>query len=486
MAISVSQLKPGNFNPHFFAYGQFPLYLAYFSLYPLIHQPDFSQAVLALRFWSAIFSVLSVAIFYLISKHLFSRKIFRRIFFLFLVFNPGLIQLAHFGTTESLLIFVFAANLYLSFRLFQKLDSRTLFLASLVGGIGLASKVTSLIFTFPVFFVLLISFLKSKKKIIHLPLIIHYSLCLLLFFILFSPYTILGNSDFRSSLSYETGVATGRLKVFYTNQFLHSLPYLFQLTKIFPYSSGLPVFIFGSIGFILLLFTNYRLLFTKKILIILFSSFVYFLYIGQLYVKWTRFMSPLFFLPPLFAVFFLSQIKSKTIVIILTIICIVPGIYFLKIYCQPDIRLTASHWLVANLPPDTIVLSEAGNVVNLPVTDHRLQITNLDFYHLDDDPSFLPRLIDRLSRSDYLLVPSRRIFKNQVGIDFPLSSLYYQNLFSGQLGFSEIKKFEIKNYFVLNPENAEETWSVFDHPTIRIFQKTSRLSPEQYRNLLKP
>jgi len=36
----------------------------------------------------------------------------------------------------------------------------------------------------------------------------------------------------------------------------------------------------------------------------------------------------------------------------------------------------------------------------------------------------------------------------------------------------------------LNSENAEETWSVFDHPTIRIFQKEINLTLDQYEKLL--
>ena len=106
MAMSLSQLTPKDLNPHFFAYGQFPLYLGYFSLRLLNLPNTMANSILILRFYSALFSFLSLYFFY---------KTFPNIYFIILlIFTPGLIQLAHFGTTESVLIFVFIINLFLS------------------------------------------------------------------------------------------------------------------------------------------------------------------------------------------------------------------------------------------------------------------------------------------------------------------------------------------------------------------------------------
>jgi uncharacterized membrane protein (UPF0127 family) len=43
-------------------------------------------------------------------------------------------------------------------------------------------------------------------------------------------------------------------------------------------------------------------------------------------------------------------------------------------------------------------------------------------------------------------------------------------LFSGKLGFEEVKVFA-NPYIGLMDEQAEETWSVFDHPVIRIYRR---------------
>jgi len=51
MATSLSQLNSKNLNPHFFAYGQFPLYLGFYSLKILSLANNFTNSILILRFF---------------------------------------------------------------------------------------------------------------------------------------------------------------------------------------------------------------------------------------------------------------------------------------------------------------------------------------------------------------------------------------------------------------------------------------------------
>ena len=161
-----------------------------------------------------------------------------------------------------------------------------------------------------------------------------------------------------------------------------------------------------------------------------------------------------------------------------------PGFYFFQKYFSLDIRTTASEWIESNIPPDSFILSESGNVVNLPLAYSILKVDNFDFYQLDFTPSLLEKLSQDLVSADYIFVPSRRVFKNQNNDNFPLSQNYYQNLFSGNLGFVEIKNINNSKDLFLNSENAEETWSVFDSPTIRIYKKVNNLTSDDYRKLL--
>jgi hypothetical protein len=444
MATALSQLDLQNLNPHFFAYGQFPLYLGYFTLKVFSLPNNFVNSIFILRAYSAFFSLLSLYFFYKIYPHL--------VFILLLVFTPGLIQLAHFGTTESLLILTFVINLYLAKLILKKARFIFFILAAFSTAIAAATKISGVIFIFPI----IVASLYARSWYL-----IPYGILSLLFTIALSPYNLLAFPDFISTMRYETQVATGLIPVFYTTQFQNSLPYIFQITKIFPYVNGWPVFLFALLSIPYLVIKN-----KKYSLIIFLSCLIYFLYFGQLYVKWTRFMSPIFFVLPLLAGIYLKRFPK------LLPLALIPGILFFTHYFLPDTRLIASQYLVSELPKSTTVISESGNVVNLPVLPNNLNIINYDFYS-----NYPDHLSNYLQTADYIIVPSRRVFKNH-------NFKYYQNLFNGKLGFQEIKTIKPWSDFFLNPENAEETWSVFDRPSVRIYQKNIDLSLEQYEQLL--
>lgn len=474
MATALSQLSEKNLNPNFFAYGQFPLYLGYFSLKIFGIANSFINSIFVLRFYSALFSIFSIYLIFLISKKIFSIKS-SLLVVLLTIFSPGLIQLAHFGTTENILVFSFLLEIYLSIKIYQRPRKYFYYvLAGIFGGIATATKLSSLIFFSPILLVSLMNSIKSKR---HLDFILKLFILFIfsaVFYLISSPYNFLNIQDFLSTMNYETSVATGQTKVFYTTQFSKSQPYIFQLIHIFPYTSGIFQFIFALIALILL-FKNYRLNKEKYLywFLILVPSFVYFLYFGQLYAKWTRFVSPLFFLPPLLSVYFISTLKSKFYRLIFIVLACLPGIIFLKTYFYPNIRLTASKYMISSLPKNSTLLSESGNVVDIPVLPNSFTITNYDFYN--NYPNYLSNY---LLTTDYIIVPSRRIFKNY-------NYKYYQYLFDGTLGFQEIKKFSPDLDLFINSENAEETWSVFDHPTIRVYKKVQELTSQQYENLLQ-
>lgn len=480
MATSVVQMNLKNLNPNFFAYGQFPLFLTFFTT----PSHNFSSIILTMRFWSATFSCLSIYCFYLISKIFFKSNKLSYLFILFLIFTPGLIQSSHFGTTESILIFVFSANILLSLKYFQHQKKKYLFLLILISAIGLASKITAIFFILPTYLCLFLLFLKDKKISKFTLTALIFTILFLILAIIFSPFNLIKFSDFKSSMIYETAVATGKLRVFYTRQFENSLPYIFQFKNIFPYTNGIFIFIFSFIGFFIFLksyFINHK---SKLILILIIPSIIYFLYSGQLFVKWTRFMSPLFFIGPFFCIYFFQKIKNKILTVILVLLMISPGIYFFQKYFSPDTRIYASNFVKSNIPSDAYVLSESGNVANLPLSYPSLHVNNFNFYELDSNKDNLDKLIDILTSVDYIFVPSRRVFKNQNNKNYPLSQTYYQNLFSQNLGFVEIQKINNQKDLFLNSENAEETWSVFDQPTIRIYKKIINLSPNDYQKLL--
>lgn len=518
MAVSVGQLSwQEGLNPHFFAYGQFPLYLTYFSakaynLLPWINQETIftSEAILFLRFWSAVAGTFSVYLVYLISKRLFATN-YALLAALLAAFIPGLIQNSHFGTTESILTLGFLGVVYCSLRILDKPDYQYYLLLALFLAMALGSKITALVFFTPLFLAFLYQLIRSKSKRLVFLLIGSLSLTLALT-IIFSPHLLFSWRESKHTLDYEIRIARGVFPVFYTRQFIDTLPIIFQLRKIFPFALGWPLFIIGASGFVFWTIMLIKSAKSKKIsqiadwrrLIIAVSFVIYFFSQAFLFTKWTRFMAPVF---PFFAIFAVPALQcaakmiasKKTAFVFYSLVgtaAIIPGLIFSTIYLKPDIRFVASEWIYKNIPSGSKILSETGNVVDLPVLppNHTnpppsvsYLVVSFDFYHLDENPRLLPELLEHLKASEYIFVPSRRIFANHLrhSEKYPLVSKYYELLFSGKLGFREIKVFQPFKYRFFDDEQAEETLSVFDHPVIRIYQKEKSFTQKEYEELFK-
>ena len=628
-------LKPENctLNPHFFAYGQFPLYLAYLSdqvTQPFNHitikpsanitQPttndqtlmtSFSSAIYWLRFWSALASVLTVLMVYKVVRLLFkhnrhpefdsgssSLKMLKQVFdrkaqtesvqhdrklvliayfaALLTAFIPGLIQSAHFGTTESLLTFFFLCSLYFSLKLFNNVipvktgiqslkdgsrvtfaklsvnkpgmtiefNTKYLLLASLSVGLAIGSKMTGAFFLVPPCLAISFHFLWQKKKTIkdiflhavsHLRVLAFFLIASAFFAVISSPYNLVQPDNFLSAVfGYEADVARGKYEAFYTRQFVHTTPILFQFEKIFPYSLGIVLTILGSIGFLILtiqlISQTWIYIRNKKskkdhcylLFVICYLSFlIYLIPNAFLFAKWSRFMTPILPFFVLFAMYLFDKIvklkRNKFLIVIcylLFVISLLQGLAFFSIYTHEDSRFTASRWIYQKIPSDSYVLSETANVIDIPIpppspTDpstealakaeanaYNLSPVSFDFYHLDESPQLQEELILHLEKADYIFIPSRRIFANytQEPDNYPILNRYYNNLFNGNLGFvsvAEISSFP--SLCLLSPvpcplsfpdESAEETYTVFDHPVVRIYKKNESKTASEYQKLL--
>lgn len=534
MAVAVEQMSCPSlsspltcFNPHFFAYGQFPLYLAFggVQLYHLIvgqqGQPTFLEATYALRIISALSSIFLVFVLLKIMELVFPIKKntnlqgVKVITLIFFIFQPYAIQFAHFGTTESLLMLLYALIVYYSLKLLitPRHSPSILVFLGMFSGIALGTKTSSLLFLgLPVLIILL---KLTKKKIIYtcISLLTYVFVCLL-FFTISSPQSLLNWNDFLSSMNYESAVGMGTYVPFYTRQFVGTIPVIFQFQKILPYVLGWPQLILSILGFIFL--PSYIVQFIRQGVLtehtkrtsILFDILRFALLLSLLpssffFAKWTRFIAPSFPLFSLFAIIFLLYSSStkklfKGYIWGIFLIAIIPGILFLSIYTSPDVRFTASEWMYKNIPENSKILSETANVIDIPISSpgsyvnaKNYLLNSFNFYDLDFNQSLQLDLSRALKEADYILIPSRRIFKNHPQDAYPKLAEYYSQLNSKQFGFEKVAEFSSypkiellgKTIISFPDENAEETWTVFDHPVIRIYKRIPT-TPSQSLNQL--
>gem|GEM_PF-316959 len=521
--VSASRVKEC-LNPHFFAYGQLPLYLSYAGI-GLMHlfspagaPASFDEAVMALRIISAIASVLTAAVLMNILFLYVPRKRFAFHFtsFLLIIFSPYFIQFSHFGTTESLLMLCYSTLLYLCLRAIRAktVSKRQIIALGIVAGVASAVKVSSLLFWFLPAGILAVTAFPNRKLIGTRMIRLCLSLCLLggtagLVTLLLSPQNVISLPDFLGALSYESSVAMGTYIAFYTKQFVGTVPVLYQLQFIFPYVLGWPVFLVFAGSFFLLPWD-------RKHNILRFAFLLYFIPSSATFAKWTRFMAPILPLATVMALLFAYHAATyilkhfsrmgKAAVVLAALLAILPGIAFLSVYTEKDVRFRASEWIYANIEEGQAILSETANVIDIPVPSSSIttripqyQYTSFNFYEVDQNPALQDRLAQEIGIAGYIFVPSRRVFANLTCVaskgelilppasceratEYPILDTYYRRLLDGSFGFS-LKHTETayprlslfgKTIVSFPDESAEETWTVFDHPVIRIYGRSKK------------
>ncbi len=545
MARSVQELGciPGQwsacFDPHFYAYGQLPLYVAriliavFRPLFGVSGPISLGEAVIALRILSAVVSVVLVNLMWRSYELVVPRHSQRHWHAFLFVFTPGLIQFAHFGTTETILMMLYVALLNWTIHAYQdaRLKSgRYLISCSALLGVACAVKVSSAVFAIPVVFSYLLftrqqlsaSQRVGRELLARLQVLIAAAFVFVLLFAICSPHYLIHWQDALSSVRYESDVALGRLPVFYTRAFFATIPGLYPLVAIFPVVFGLPLYV-GLPG--LLLYAGLRRIRLPAGLwfVVLFAG-SYFFATWPLYTKWTRFLAPIYPLIIVGTTVVFAQVWSHSRHLFVRLVLagffvgmLIPGISYLRIYETPDVRFVASSWMDVHVPADSLILSETANVVDVPVHEssydgprHAYRSVSFNFYDLDTDSQLQQELLQAVQEADYIIVPTRRLFANhwcptdtshvalgwprtlvswgyerdrcaRLRKQYPILNAYYDDLFSGALGFDQVAQFSSSprievggmRVFALPDEQYDETWSVFDHPVIRIFKRRS-------------
>lgn len=492
---SVSQLSfPNQMHPHFFSYGTVTIYLIYFTQELLKSFSLIPNLFLLGRFYSALFSTLTILFVYQICR-LFLKNYWALAAAFLVAITPGLIQQAHFATPESGLTFFLFGALFFVLKFIKTTRTIFLVLASTFFGLALGVKINALAFTPVLLIGIAMQSWHAKTRLIKLTVI--SCLTTMYVFFLVDPFVFLDFRAFRSNLEYEGSLAIGKISVFYTRQFIDTIPVFFQMEKILPYVLGPTLLLTGILGFFTCLLSLFKKL--KPELFIFFIAFLLlFIPNAFLFAKWTRFIAPAFPFFALFTAFFLSKIeeKNKALTYILTgIIVLTTFIWayaFFSIYKNPDVRITASNWLVSHIPQGSVIVVEGGNMIDVPLAGNYNRLS-LDFYAFEQDPLTRQKITDALFNTDYFIAQSRRVFLNHQRLkdQFPKTARFYDALFAGELGFTQIKEFhsypklEVGSLKLEVPdEAAEETWSVFDHPVIRVFKKERLLPKEVYERVL--
>ncbi len=121
----------------------------------------------------------------------------------------------------------------------------------------------------------------------------------------------------------------------------------------------------------------------------------------------------------------------------------------------------------------------------------------------EDEPAKRDRLLMTLDNSDYIAISSNRFYDtlSRNPARWPMTNLYYQKLFAGELGYDLVATFQqtfqlgplrISDQYLptysgpkwLNEFESEEAFSVYDHPVVFIFKKSDHYDSQKVHDLL--
>ncbi|NLV73737.1 MAG: hypothetical protein GXY52_03490 [Chloroflexi bacterium] len=165
---------------------------------------------------------------------------------------------------------------------------------------------------------------------------------------------------------------------------------------------------------------------------------------------------------------------------------------FCRIYTQPVTRITASRWMFANLPKGTaLTWEEWDDPLPLSIDGHAVselfnQIKTSPYG--EDTPDKREELYSWLEQTEYIVLSSNRLYGSipRLPMRYPMTTRYYEALFSGELGFDLYQTFTSRpGLFGIEivDDDADETFTVYDHPKVLIFKKNASFSSERLREL---
>ncbi len=523
---AINPLNPYN-NKDFptFIYGTFPLYLD--KLYgQLTGHTEYGNFHMASRSVSAIADLITVFFLFLIARRLFNEKIALLAALLYAL-SVLPIQLSHFGTFDLIASTLCVMAFYFALRANDNGRWWEFILAGVMVGLALASKLSAL----PIAAVLALPLIEqlringpeafwNRKGRTGLPVLLGCLLAGLMAFWAFriaQPFSFQGpgllgislNPHWTQDVDYWRHVQSGDYDAPPSTQWANRAPMVFILKNFALWGVG-PVL--GLFSLLALALAGVRVLTARRwpptwqLFIIAWPAF-HLVYYGISFIKTMRYTVPAYPFMALLAAGLLYELWGRIGArwpnyrwagIIPILVVVVPTAFwalaFTSIYTHTQTRVAASEWIYANVPQGAHVLNEHWddgiplNLPDMPGSGAYVGGDPLPLYD-DDNPEKLATLIQRLSESDYIFVTSNRLYGSipRIPERWPMATKYYEMLFDGELGFDLVHT--ETNYpsllgIEINDDSSEESFTVYDHPKVLIFQKNADFDADKVQAAL--
>ena len=506
----------------FFVYGTFPLFLVK-ALATVTGYTTYDTVNLVGRVVSAIFDVGTLLMLFLLTRRLFDRRV-ALLAALFGALSVLSIQLSHFFAVDTFSTFFVTAALYFALRVYR--EQRWFLFAGLglVTGLALASKLSSgLVLPFVIVY-LAARYFRDRRTAAApppWPLLVAGMLVAGLIaaftFRIAQPYAFAGSNlldfrlarDFIEAVSQQRQIQEGTYDWPPGIQWAGTTPYLFPLKNIVLWGLGPALGLTAVAG---LIFASFRLGFRRDwtLFIPVVWTLLNFAYFGALVLKTMRYYQPMYPMLAMLAAWLLFYMwdhrarlrppglpASALPMVLFTIVIagtVLWSLAFTSIYTRAVTRVAASEWMHSTIPPGTTIATEHWDDV-LPLSlpgfggAERYRMLQLPLYD-DDTRGKREQVLDVLGQTEFIVLSSNRLSGSipRMPVRYPMTIRYYEALFSGELGFDEVMDFT--SYPSLGgiefpDQSAEEAFTVYDHPRVRIFEKSDKFDVNVARGILE-
>ena len=472
-------------NPHWFPLGSIIIYLLVFSRFiiefftdpnPLLHMAFVGRSISALADVGGIFLV------YLLGKRIYGRRagLLAAALVALAVVH---IQLSHFYRPETLLVFSLLASFWFMLQVMERRRLRDSVLLGLLVGLAFAIKVSVLPLLLPL--VLAYGFrlftssqgqwlTRARRETGR---VLRHALAgatvAVAVFVVLTPYALIDLPDFVWWIEREADIARLAGSVPYTIQYIGTTPFLYELRQTSLWALGLPLGIVAWCGLLFTLFKVTRKGLTRRAEL-LFLAWVVpsFLLVGSFEVKFLRYIFPvipfLILMGSAMLFWMLERARSlpssrvtfgggvdrargllfrympHAVMGIIAMVVVATGFYalsFERVYANSHTAIQASRWINENVPKNSTILSDTHWDEWIPdINSYR--VPQIPIYERDTLEK-MDSIARQLAQGDYLVFYSNRTYGSVARVPdrFPLSSRYYQLLFSGRLGYQLEKTF---------------------------------------------
>ena len=167
------------------------------------------------------------------------------------------------------------------------------------------------------------------------------------------------------------------------------------------------------------------------------------------------------------------------------------------VYGHSHSWIAASRWIYEHVPQNSVILAEHWDDslpkdLQKPAGYYRgaygYRVTDLPNYEEDTQAKFetIKRMVNE---ADYIVLATNRLYRSipRLPQRYPMTTRYYDLLFQGELGFELVQEFPSRPRLgpvEFNDDDADESFTVYDHPKPIVFKKVATLTDAEWQDKL--